>query len=138
MREAISAKRHDHASLDVSDTAHVDTAAVVHGSGGGVSRNVRSDAGVGALVYRCSQTAASAEQQHQAEAAAVSMIALRPHLAVVRRACMKRSSGKELHKERCVLRNPLWHMCSFMSPSTHSVASDALGTGVVALDRESN
>ena len=75
MRGAISAKRHDHASLDVSDTAHVDNAAVVHGSDGGVSRNVRSDAGMGALVYRCLHTVASAEQQHQAEAAAVSMIA---------------------------------------------------------------
>ena len=56
MRRASSAKRHDHVSLDVSDTARVDNAAAVDGSGVGVSGDVCSDERVGALVCRCLNT----------------------------------------------------------------------------------
>ena len=40
MRGALSAERHDHVSLAASDTARVDNAAAVDGSGGGVSGDV--------------------------------------------------------------------------------------------------
>ena len=39
-RGALSAERHDHLSLAASDTARVDNAAAVDGSGGGVSGDV--------------------------------------------------------------------------------------------------
>ena len=74
-RGALSAERHDHLSLAASDTARVDNAAAVDGSGVGVSGDVSSDEGVGALVCRCLHTAARAEQQHHVQAVAVSMIA---------------------------------------------------------------
>ena len=44
-REGLGAERHHHLSVAASDTARVDTAAVVHGSGVGVSGDVCSDAG---------------------------------------------------------------------------------------------
>ena len=74
-RGALSAEWHDHGSLAASDTARVDNAAAVDDSGVGVSGDVCSDERVGALVCRCLHTAARAEQQHQVEAVAVSMIA---------------------------------------------------------------
>ena len=44
-RGGLGAERHDHLSVAASDTARVDTAAAVHGSGVGVSGDVCSDAG---------------------------------------------------------------------------------------------
>ena len=44
-RGGLGAERHDHLSMAASDSARVDTAAAVHGSGVVVSSDVCSDAG---------------------------------------------------------------------------------------------
>ena len=44
-RRGLGGERHDHLSVAASDSARVDTAAAVHGSGVVVSSDVCSDAG---------------------------------------------------------------------------------------------